>query len=92
VRVVVIEQIRKTDLEYLFNWALIIGVQVIGVINANMLWENYCIISYIETDLKPQITELTKKETFWGYEPFLSKLREQKQLSIRWHLSILQEL
>lgn len=76
--VVVIGQIWKTDLEYLFNWALIIGAQVIGVINANMLWENYCIISYIETDLKPQITELTKKDTFWGYEPFLSKLRETK--------------
>lgn len=77
--VVVLGQIWNPQLGYIFNWALIIGAQVLGIINANMLWENYCIISYIETDLKPKIIKLTNKDGFWGYEPFLSKLRETKK-------------
>jgi len=43
-----------------------------------MLWENYCIISYIETELKPEIQKIINKKTFWGYEVFLSKLRKTK--------------
>jgi len=76
--IVVIGQIWKTNLEYILNWALIIGAQIIAIINANMLWENYCIISYIETELKPEIQKIINKKTFWGYEVFLSKLRKTK--------------
>jgi len=76
--IVVIGQIWKPDLECLLNWALIIGALIIGIINAIMLWENYCIISYVETELKPKIHKIINKKTFWGYEAFLSKLREPK--------------
>jgi hypothetical protein len=80
--IIVIGNIWNTKLEYLLNWALLIGAQLLGIINAIMIWESYCIISYIENDLKPKICNIIKNKTLWGYEPFLLKLREKKQTKI----------
>lgn len=80
--IIVIGNIWNTKLEYLLNWLLLIGAQILGIINANLAWENYCIIRYTERELKPKIIDLIKKETFWGYETYLVKLRDTKQTKI----------
>jgi len=76
--VIVIGNIWNTKIEYLLNWGLLIGAQIIGIVNANMEWETYSIVRYIERDLKPRICNLLSKDTFWDYESYLIIQRGQK--------------
>jgi hypothetical protein len=69
--IVVIGQIWNPKIDYLLNWGLLLGSQIIGVINANMAWETFSIVRYIESDLKPKIRHLIKKDSFWSYESYL---------------------
>lgn len=81
--VVVIGQIWNPNLNYLLSWGLLLGAQIIGVINSNMAWETYTIVRYIESDLRPKVVALIKKESFWNYESYLTTQRGVK-LNFAW--------
>lgn len=59
-------------------WGLLIGAQLISIINVSMAYENYNIICYIESVIKPKITALIQKDSFWGYEPYLISKRSKR--------------
>lgn len=81
--VVVIGQIWNPNLNYLLSWGLLLGAQIIGVINSNMAWETYTIVRYLESDLRPKVVALIKKESFWNYESYLATQRGVK-LNFAW--------
>jgi len=60
---------------YIIIWGSLLGAQIISIINVSMSYENYNIICYIESVLKPKIVVLIKNESFWGYEPYLMSKR-----------------
>lgn len=73
--IVVFGNIWNKDLENYLTWGLIFGAQLMGIVYANMFYENYCIICYIESNLKPKIRKLIKGKKIWEYEDFLITIR-----------------
>ena len=61
---------------YFVFWGSILGAQAFGIISAVLLYEEYNIIRYLESKLKPIIETLTNKRSFWGYQPFLITQRK----------------
>jgi hypothetical protein len=59
-------------------WGTVFGVQVFGLISTWLLYEEYTIIQYIESDLKPRITNLINHKEFWNYQSFLKTKRTNK--------------
>lgn len=76
--IIVIVNIWDSKLEYIYIWGLLLGVQLIGIINAFVTLEYYKIVTYLESDLKPEIIKLIKNKSFWSYESFLIKERGKK--------------
>lgn len=62
---------------YIISWGTILGAQAFGIISAVLLYEEYNIIRYLESVLKPLIDSLIHKEQFWGYQSFLITQRKK---------------
>jgi hypothetical protein len=62
---------------YLISWGTILGAQAFGIISAVLLYEEYNIIRYLESVLKPRIGTLIYNGQFWGYQSFLIKQRKE---------------
>jgi hypothetical protein len=60
---------------WLLGWGPLLVLLILTNISANIFTEQYKMVRYIETILKPLIKDLTKKK-FWEYEPYL--IRERK--------------
>lgn len=58
-----------------FKWITISGAQIFAIISAMYLYGYYIIILYLETILKPTISESLKTEKNWRYQSFVSENR-----------------
>lgn len=56
-------------------WATIAGVQIIGIVWAQTVVEQYNLVRYVECYLRPLIEAVVHTNEFWGYEPHLIKRR-----------------
>lgn len=83
--IIVIVTIWDSKLEHIYIWGLLLGAQLIGIINAFVTHEYYNIVTYLESDLKPEIIKLIKNKSFWSYESFLIKERGKKNIK-NWKL------
>lgn len=84
--IIFVASLWDSQFENIISWGLLLGAQVIGIINAYFTNEYYTIVKYIESDLKPKIVKLIKNESFWGYEPFLIIERGKKNRN-NWRLA-----
>lgn len=62
---------------YYISWGTILGSQIFGVISAVLLYEEYNIIRYLESELIPKIETLIPKKQFWQYQTFLITQRKE---------------
>jgi len=76
--VVIIGSNWNAKYDYIIIWGFLIGAQLISIINVSMAYENYNIICYIESVLKPKIVALINNESFWDYEPYLISKRNKR--------------
>lgn len=83
--IILIASVWDSKFVIIFSWGLLLGAQVIAIINAFITHEYYTIIKYIESDLKPKVIKLIKNNSFWGYELFLINERGKKN-SKNWRL------
>ncbi len=60
-------------------WGALAGLQLIGILWANVLAENYAAVNYIESYLYPLVKKIVGMDLFWGYEPYLTLHRPTKQ-------------
>ncbi len=51
------------------------GVQIVGIIWAQTVVEQYGLVRYVECYLRPLIEDLVQTNVFWGYEPYLINRR-----------------
>ena len=73
--IIFVASIWKSNCENTLIWILLLGSQLIAIINANFSYEHYTIIKYIEKELKPKISDLINQNWFWNYEIFLKEAR-----------------
>jgi hypothetical protein len=52
-------------------WSTLAGLQIIALLWAEALVENYTAVRYIECYLRPRISDGLDTSMFWGYEPYL---------------------
>lgn len=60
-------------------WVTLAGLQLIGILWANVLAEYYAAVKYIECYLRPLIEKVVNTNLFWGYEPYLTLHRPTKK-------------
>jgi len=65
-------------------WAAFIGAQIIGLVWAENLWEQYNNLKYIEEHLRPAVTSLVHDPSFWCYEPYRATERRTSWWSPEW--------
>ena len=82
--IILIGTVWSSKFECLLMWGLLIGSQIIAIINASIAYENYNIIRYIESELKPKISKLIRNENFWNYELYLIKQRRTIKYENKW--------
>ena len=63
---------------YVFRWGILFGMQVIGIISAQLFYEENKIIRYLESELKPMIKHSIGGDHFWKYQLFVAKQRSNK--------------
>ena len=68
-------------------WGTILGSQIFGILSAVLLYEEYNMIRYIESFLKPIINNLLNKKIFWEYQSFL--ISQRKESYKIWEFSII---
>lgn len=56
-------------------WATLAGLELLGVLWAQIMVEQFTIIRYIELYLRHLIKNVSSDNIFWGYEPHLVKHR-----------------
>jgi hypothetical protein len=59
----------------LTGWATIAVLQILGIVWANMMLEQFALVRYIECVLRPEVEQVTGETQFWLYEPYLIKNR-----------------
>lgn len=70
-------------------WLSAVVVQVTLFVWTNLLWDQFTIVLYIETRLRPLIRGLAPGRCFWLYEPFLTQRRKSSSLqSAMWETSV----
>ena len=60
-------------------WGALAGLQLIALLWANVLAENYAAVNYIERYLRPLAEDTVGAALFWGYEPYLTLHRPTKR-------------
>jgi hypothetical protein len=60
-------------------WGALAGLQLIAILWANVLAENYAAVNYIERYLHPLAEDTVGPALFWGYEPYLTLHRPTKR-------------
>lgn len=60
-------------------WGALAGLQLIGILWANVLAENYAAVNYLEGYLHPLIEKTVGSDLFWGYESYLTLHRPTKR-------------
>ncbi|HWZ13662.1 MAG TPA: hypothetical protein VNW95_00390 [Mucilaginibacter sp.] len=65
----------------LLSWWPIFIMQIFSNLSANMFVEQYRIVRYVETTLKPIMIELTNDKRIWGNETSLIKERKSHLIS-----------
>lgn len=63
---------------FIFRWGILFGMQIIGIISAQLFYEENKIIRYLESELKPAIKRLIRSDRFWKYQLFIAKQRSDK--------------
>lgn len=63
---------------YVFRWGILFGMQVLGIISAELFNEENKIIRYLESELKPLLADLIGNKAFWNYQFFIKKQRSDK--------------
>ncbi len=63
---------------FVFRWGILFGMQVIGIISAQLFYEENKIIRYLESELKPTIIHSIGSDRFWKYQLFVAKQRSNK--------------
>ena len=56
-------------------WATLSGMQIIGIVWAQTIVEQYGLVRYLECYLRPLVEDIVHRSVFWGYEPYLIKRR-----------------
>jgi hypothetical protein len=60
-------------------WVTVAGLELIGIVWAQIMLEHYTAVKYIEFYLRPMVENLVDSKMFWGYEPHLVKHRPISQ-------------
>ncbi len=60
---------------YYIFWGTILGSQVFGIISAWLLYEEYNIVRYLESSLRPLIMNILNHDNFWQYQVYNKKKR-----------------
>src|SRR5258708_2627795 len=63
----------------IYVWGALAGLQLIAILWANVLAENYAAVNYIERYLRPLAEDTVRTTLFWGYEPYLTRHRPTKR-------------
>jgi hypothetical protein len=61
---------------YYISWGALLGAQAFGIIFAALVYEQYNMVRYIESYLRPIIIRFVKNDTIWFYESFLITQRK----------------
>jgi hypothetical protein len=56
-------------------WSTVAGLQLIGIVWAHTVVEQFNVVRYIELYLRPLVKQAAASEIFWNYEPHLSRHR-----------------
>ncbi len=57
------------------GWTTVAVLQLVAMLWANMMLEQFALVKYIECHLRPQIELLSGSSNFWLYEPYLVRHR-----------------
>ena len=56
-------------------WMTLAGLQIVGIVWAQTVLEQYALVRYVECYLRPMVEKTMSSADFWGYEPHLIKNR-----------------
>jgi hypothetical protein len=78
---VVMLTVFYSHVDLLLDWWPLLTFQIFANLSANMFYEQYRIVRYIELKLKPIIIELTQDNRIWGNEAAIIKERNKHVIS-----------
>jgi hypothetical protein len=69
----------EPEYNYIFRWGILCVLQIFGIISIRLFSDEYNLIYYIESNLRPKIMELIGEEiaSFWNYQAFNAKTRSK---------------